>query len=333
MKKLFSTPKKAIILVICIVVVIIAASVTAFKSTLITKAEAKIVALKDAGLSEAEASALRTRLEFDDGRFQYEVDFYNNGTEYEYLIQAKNGEIIARDIDGNGNGYNDMQDIGNQFAADGNSSVQPQKDAENQPAANGISTAQPQEDAENQPAANGISTARPQEDAENQPAANGISTTQPQEDFLDIAKAAALKDAGLSESDVTFKKTELDNSHGTQVYDIEFYTSDTKYDYEIDASNGTVLEKSIEQFQFQTPPTDSAINSSGNDYIGIDRAKEIALNHAQMNESDVQFAKAKLENDDGVVEYEIEFYFGRTEYDYTIDAVSGNIIEYDVEYD
>ena len=315
MKKLFSTPKKAIILVICIVVVIIAASVTAFKSTLITKAEAKIVALKDAGLSEAEASALRARLEFDDGRFQYEVDFYSNGTEYEYLIQAKNGEIIARDIDGNGNGYNDMQDIGNQFAADGNSSVQPQKDAENQPAANGISTAQPQED------------------AENQPAANGNSTAQPQEDSLDEAKAAALKDAGLSESDVTFKKTELDHSHGTQVYDIEFYTSDTKYDYEIDASNGTVLEKNIEQFQIQTNPTDSAINSSGNDYIGVDRAKEIALNHAQLSESDVQFAKAKLENDDGEVEYEIEFYSGRTEYDYTIDAVSGNIIEYDVDYD
>ena len=71
MKKLFSTPKKMIILVICIVVVMIAASVTAFKSTLITKTGAKIVALKDAGLSEAEASALRTRLEFEDGRFQY----------------------------------------------------------------------------------------------------------------------------------------------------------------------------------------------------------------------------------------------------------------------
>lgn len=190
-----------------------------------------------------------------------------------------------------------MQDIGNQFAADGNSSVQPQKDAENQPAANGNSTAQPQEDS------------------------------------LDEAKAAALKDAGLSESDVTFKKTELDNSHGTQVYDIEFYTSDTKYDYEMDVSNGTVLEKNIEQFQIQTNPTDSAINSSGNDYIGVDRAKEIALNHAQMNESDVQFAKAKLENDDGGVEYEIEFYSGKTEYEYTIDAVSGNIIEYDVDYD
>lgn len=296
MKKLFSTPKKAIILVICMVVVIIAASVIAFKSTLITKAEAKIVALKDAGLHEAEASALRVRFEFDDGRFQYEVDFYNNGTEYEYLIQAKNGEIIARDIDGKGNGNNDMQDTGNQFSADENSSVQPQKDVENQPAANGNSTAQSQKDS------------------------------------LDEAKAAALRDAGLSESDVTFKKTELDHSHGTQVYDIEFYTSDTKYDYEIDASNGTVLEKNIEQFQIQTHPTDGAINSSNNDYIGVDHAKEIALNHAQLNESDVQFAKAKLENDGGV-EYEIEFYSGRTEYDYTIDAISGNIIEYDVDYD
>ena len=255
------------------------------------------VAHKDAGLSEAEASALRVRFEFDDGRFQYEVDFYNNGTAYEYLIQAKNGEIIARDIDGKGNGNNDMQDTGNQFSADENSSVQPQKDVENQPAANGNSTAQSQKDS------------------------------------LDEAKAAALRDAGLSESDVTFKKTELDHSHGTQVYDIEFYTSDTKYDYEIDASNGTVLEKNIEQFQIQTNPTDGAINSSNNDYIGVDHAKEIALNHAQLNESDVQFAKAKLENDDGGVEYEIEFYSGRTEYDYTIDAISGNIIEYDVDYD
>lgn len=276
----------------------IAAGVMAFNSTLITKAEAKIVALRDAGLSEAEASALRVRFEFDDGRFQYEVDFYNNGTEYEYLIQAKNGEIIARDIDGKGNGNPDMQNAGNQPSADENSSVQPR------------------------------------EDAENQPAANGNNTAQPQENSLNEAKAAALRDAGLSESDVTFKKTELDHSHGTQVYDIEFYTSDTKYDYEIDASNGTVLEKNIEQFQIQAnPTTDSAINSSGNDYIGVDRAKEIALNHAQLNESDVQFAKAKLENDDGGAEYEIEFYSGRTEYDYTIDAVSGNIIEYDVDYD
>ena len=301
MKSLFSTPKKVIILVICAVVVIVAASVITVKSTLITKAEAKTVALRDAGLSEAEASALRTRLEFDDGRFQYEVDFYSDGTEYEYFIQAKDGDIIARDIDSERNSNNDIrdlpQDTGNQFASDGNSPMKPQGSAGNQP------------------------------DKE------GDSTVQPQEVSLDGAKAAALKDAGLSESDVVFKKVELDHDHGTQVYDIEFYTSDIEYEYEIDASSGTVLEKNIEQFQIQTDPTNSAVNSSVNNYIGVDRAKEIALNHARLNESDVQFAKAKLENDDDGVEYEIEFYSGRTEYDYTIDAVSGNIIEYDVDYD
>lgn len=283
MKRLSNMSKKAIIVTVCMVVVIVTASVLAVKSTLITKAEAKAVALGDTGLSEAEASALRTRLEFDDGRFQYEVDFYSNGTEYEYLIQAKDGEIIARDIDGDGNSNHDVQNLpqntGNQFAADKNSSMQSQ---------------------------------------ENSP---------------DEAKAAALKDAGLSESDVTFKKTELDHSHGTQVYDIEFYTSDTEYDYEIDASNGTVVNKSIEQFQIQADSSINTANGSGDNYIGVDHAKEIALNHANLNESDVRFAKAELENDDGGVEYEIEFYSSQTEYDYTIDAVSGNIIEYDVDYD
>ena len=301
MKSLFSTPKKIIISVICIVVVIIAASVITVKSTLITKAEAKTVALRDAGLSEAEASALRTRLEFDDGRFQYEVDFYSNGTEYEYLIQAKNGDIIARDIDSGRNSNNDVQDLPqdteDQFASDGNSPM------------------------------------RPQGSVGNQSDKEGDSTVQSQEISLNGAKAAALKDAGLSESDVTFKKARLDYDHGTPVYDIEFYTSDTEYEYEIDASGGTVLEKKIDQFQIQTKPTNSDINSSGNNYIGVARAKEIALNHAHLNEPDVQFVKAKLENDDGGVEYEIEFYSGRTEYDYTIDAVSGNIIEYDVDYD
>lgn len=275
MKRIFSTPKKAAVSVICMIVVIAAVSIVAVKSSLISKAEAEAAALKDAGLGEAEASALRTRLEFDDGRFQYEVDFYNNGTEYEYLIQAKDGDIIARDIEGG-------------------------KDSGQLPEAAG-----------------------------NQPAAGA----QSQQKSPDEAKAAALEDAGLSETDVTFKKTELDHSHGMQVYEIEFYTSDTEYDYEISASDGTVLEKSVEQFQIQAALSGNTADGSDNHYIGVDHAKETALSHAGLNESDVQFTKAKLENDDGRVEYEIEFYSGRTEYDYTIDAVSGNMIEYDVDYD
>lgn len=301
MKRLFSTPKRAVISVICMVVVIAAIIAIAVKSTLITKTEAKAVALGDAGLNEAEASALRIRLEFDDGRFQYEVEFYNNGSEYEYFIQAKDGAIIARDIEGgaDGNNYeqNLLPDAGNQSAADGNSSAQLQ------------------------------------EDKGNQPVIDGNGAAQSQEYSLDGAKAAALTDAGLSESDVTFKKAELDYDKGMQVYDIKFYTSDAEYDYEINASDKTVLEKSVEPFQIRENPVNSAPNSSDNHYIGVDRAKEIALNHANLSETDVVFTKEKLENDDGGAEYEIEFHSGRTEYDYTIDAASGNIIEYDVDYD
>lgn len=297
MKKLFGTPKKALISTACVIVIIAAIGVTAVKSTLITRAEATTVALRDAGLREAEASALRTRLAFDDGRFQYEVDFYNNGTTYEYYIQAKDGAIIARDMEGGANdnnhyGQNLPQDTGSQPAADENHSV-PLR-----------------------------------ENAENQSVANGNMTAQSQENSLEEAKAIALKDAGLAESDVTFQKTELDHNHGMQVYDIAFYTSDTEYDYEINAYDGTVLEKSMEQFQIQTNPPDTP-----NHEIGVDRAKEIALSHANLNDSDVRFTKANLDHDDGKTEYEIEFYAGKTTYDYTIDAFSGNIIEYDVEYD
>lgn len=318
MKKLFSTPKKAIISVLCIVVVIAAVSVMAVRSSLITREEAKAVALRDAGLNEAEASALRARLDFDDGRFQYEVDFYNNGTEYEYQIQAKDGDIIARDIEGGTNGNTHEpglpQDAGGQSAVDREGSAQPQAEGERS-------------------VADRDGSAQPQDAERAQSAAAGNNTVPSEGKSLEEAKAAALKDAGLAESEVTFKKTELDHDHGMQVYDIEFYTSDTEYDYKINASDGTVAEKSEEAFQLQGKPEDSAANSSNNNYIGVDRAKEIALNHANLNESDVRFAKAKLENDDGRVEYEVEFYCGATEYDYTIDAVSGNIIEYDVDYD
>ena len=356
MKSLFSTPKRAIISGICMVVVIGAVSVMAVKSTLITKAEAKAAALSDAGLSEAEASALRVRLEFDDGRFQYEVDFYNNGTTYEYLIQAKDGDIIARDIEGGPNGTNYEQnllsDAGNPPAVkEGNNALQQEQEGEgNQSAEGGTGAAPQQEEPVEQPADDGSRTASQQEEPGQQPAddrsrtaqqevvggqspADGNRTAQSQGNSLDEAKAAALRDAGLSESDVTFKKAKLDRDKGIQVYEIEFYTSDTEYDYTLNASDLTVLEKSAELFQVQGNRTDSAANGSGNNYIGVDRAKEIALNHANLSETDVVFTKAKLENDDHRVEYEIEFYVGRTEYEYSIDAVSGNIIEYDVDYD
>ena len=52
---------------------------------------------------------------------------------------------------------------------------------------------------------------------------------------------------------------------------------------------------------------------------------------AGVKSSDVVFSKAKLERDDGKLVYEIEFYSNYAEYDYTIDASSGTILEYETD--
>ena len=63
-------------------------------------------------------------------------------------------------------------------------------------------------------------------------------------------------------------------------------------------------------------------------YIGYDKAKEIALNHA--NVTDITNYKIEIDYDNVIV-YEIEFKSNNIEYEYDIDALTGNIIKYDVD--
>ena len=67
--------------------------------------------------------------------------------------------------------------------------------------------------------------------------------------------------------------------------------------------------------------------------IGAEAAKAAALAHAGVTES--QTAKMKVERDwdDGRLEYDVEFDVGRTEYEYTIDGVTGAILEYEQDID
>ena len=51
------------------------------------------------------------------------------------------------------------------------------------------------------------------------------------------AKAAALDHAGLSDSDVTFTKVELERDNGRAEYDVEFVSGDYEYDYKIAAES------------------------------------------------------------------------------------------------
>lgn len=66
-----------------------------------------------------------------------------------------------------------------------------------------------------------------------------------------------------------------------------------------------------------------------NTTIGVEKAKQIALRDAGLKSNQVAFVKAKLDTDDGISVYDVEFYSNGVEYDYEIDARSGAIREKD----
>lgn len=78
----------------------------------------------------------------------------------------------------------------------------------------------------------------------------------------------------------------------------------------------------------------SAFAAPPENLISEKKAKEIALDHAGYEESEVKFVKAKLDFDDGRYEYEIEFRAdGNLEYDYSINAANGKIVDFDRDYE
>ena len=138
------------------------------------------------------------------------------------------------------------------------------------------------------------------------------------------AKEIALQHAGVSASNAVFVKAEREYDDGRLTYDVDFYAGNKEYDYEILAADGTILsyDADIEGYRI---PSSTSTSSSG--YIGVERAKEIALQHAGLSSSGVNFVKAEFDYDDGRAEYEIEFHHNFREYEYTIDAASGTILE------
>ena len=138
------------------------------------------------------------------------------------------------------------------------------------------------------------------------------------------AKEIALQHAGVSASNAVFVKAERERDDGRLTYDVDFYAGNKEYDYEILAADGTILsyDADIEGYRI---PSSTSTSSSG--YISVERAKEIALQHAGLSSSGVNFDKAEFDHDDGRAEYEIEFHHNFREYEYTIDAASGTILE------
>ena len=146
---------------------------------------------------------------------------------------------------------------------------------------------------------------------------------------LEQAKQTALQHAGKTASQVQFVKAQKDWENGRKVYEIEFIVSGgtgyTEYDYEIDAATGKIVSYDYDAENY-TPSQ----NTNANVKISEATAKQTALSRIP-GATAANIYKFKLDFDDGRWEYEGEIRYGTMEYDFTIDANTGAIIEWDAE--
>ena len=146
---------------------------------------------------------------------------------------------------------------------------------------------------------------------------------------LDKAKEIALSHAGLSSDQVTFVQANKDFDDGIQKYDIEFYCNGKEYDYEINASNGQIIkyDYDAEYDYIQNNNNQSNVNNIAK--ISEEEAKQIVLSHAGLTSNQVTFKRTELDFDYGIQKYEVEFYYNNREYNYEIDANTGDILAYE----
>lgn len=172
---------------------------------------------------------------------------------------------------------------------------------------------------------------------------------------VEAARSAALKDAGETEGD--FTNATLEERDGTIYYDVEFTAGGAKYEYAVDALTGSIIEAKKEGGESQssssqassssssqassqsgsslnsTPRAESSQASSAAGSTGLiteEEAANIAKEHAQV--TDCTMLPVKLDRDDGRQVYDVEFFTADgKEYDYEIDAATGEVLSYDYD--
>ena len=182
----------------------------------------------------------------------------------------------------------------------------------------------------------------------------GASVMNNQGIGLEKATQIALENAGFKESEATLMRGHFDRDDGLSVYEIEFRAGGYDYDYVISSGDGTIIEVDREYAGGQLGGFDSSASandqpagqdqnnssqtggnagsaSDASNYIGVDKAKELALQNAGIDSSAATFTKAKLDRDDGMYLYDIEFVSGDFEYSYEISATDGVIIDKDID--
>ena len=141
----------------------------------------------------------------------------------------------------------------------------------------------------------------------------------------EMAQKIALEHAGVKATDATITKSKLDYEGRRQVYEIEWYAGGKKYDYEIAVDTGEILSSGYDE-----KTSGWSVSNSSNVTVSEADAKQTALGSVSgATEKDIY--EWQFDYDDGRPEYEGKIIYGGTEYDFTIDASSGVVVEWEAE--
>ncbi len=323
------------------VVIVMAVSITACAANkdYIGVDRAKSIAFANAGVEENEVQNLDVELDRDRGTEVYDINFDIDGYEYEYEVDAVSGEIFRshRELE-------DAARLPEATVSDDTLNEEPVTESEpaaTEPAVENVPDAAPEPEVTSAPETTAAPETAPAPATTPAPvttpapAQNPAPAAAPAQNnsgdyiSMEAAKKAALDHAGLKESDVWEVSVELDRERGVTVYDVGFDTEGYDYDYEIDAYTGEVLRSDKERDNNVRPA--NKVDSSG--FISADSARDIALQHAGISLSDAREVDVELDKYLGTDSYEVSFKSGGYEYDYDINASTGEILNNKKERD
>lgn len=160
---------------------------------------------------------------------------------------------------------------------------------------------------------------------------------------MDAARTAAEEYAGTTAVDSVTAEVDSELDEFPAHYEVELHTAWGEFEYLVDAYTGKVISGQKDLLttastpstpNVTTKPSDQKPDPSGTAQdIGYAKAKSIALNHAGVSENEAYDMDIELDDEDGILVYEVEFKSGNMEYDYEINAATGAILKHESELD
>ncbi|MGI6254308.1 MAG: PepSY domain-containing protein [Acutalibacter sp.] len=194
-------------------------------ASVVTQSQATEIALEHAGVDKGDVQTLAVKLEQEDGRQIFDIQFSTDSREYHCDVTRSSGEIVNYS-------YGPLGQV-QQSASQESSSEAPQ-------------SAGTQEESQASQASQ---------------TSQASKSTITQEE----AQAIALEHARVTQAEATIYKVKADQENGRGVYDVEFAVGTTEYDYEIAQDTGEILsyDSDVEGWTPETGQNGSTSQTAG----------------------------------------------------------------------